>query len=144
MTSKMTIIIVTLFLSVCSLNAKAQTTPKGKAQLIEFTNTTSKYIVPAGKTWYINQIFSNYRIEDDETTERTAIFIKSLNGIELTNLSLGKYGPKVFGAFNEFVIQFPLIFPENTKFELVITNDKRTGLILSDKKAILNYLEIDN
>ena len=59
MKSKMTIFVVTLLLSTWSLTGNAQTTiPKGKAQIIEFNNSTAKFTVPAGKTWYIINLFS--------------------------------------------------------------------------------------
>jgi len=84
MKSKMTIFIVTLFLSVCSLSVNAQTTlPTGKAQLIEFTNATAKFIVPDGKTWVIYNVFSDYITNVTLSNERyegedIRIFLKVL------------------------------------------------------------------
>ncbi|MCX7728634.1 MAG: hypothetical protein N2203_04100 [Bacteroidia bacterium] len=58
---KLTIFIVTLFLSVWILSGNAQTTiSKGKAQSIEFTNASAKFTVPDGKSWVIINVFSDH------------------------------------------------------------------------------------
>ena len=141
MKSKMTIFIVTLFLSFCSLSVIAQSTiPKGKAQLIEFTNVTSNFTVPPGKTWYINNVFSNYNRELD-----IKLYIKSLNGTILTDLSKKEYGTLLYHSRDMgFVIQYPIIFPENSTFELIIVSGDWELQSLCDKKAYLNFIETEN
>ena len=67
MKSKLTNLFATLFLCLWAVCANAQiTTPNGKAQLIEFTNATAKFTVPAGKTWVVNNVFSSSEIEKYE------------------------------------------------------------------------------
>ncbi len=138
MKSKLTIFIAGLFLSFSLFSVKAQTTvSKGKAQLIEFTNANAKFTVPAGKTWYINQVFSFYYGGID-------VFIKGINGTELTNLELRKYGTNVYNDVNKS-IQFPIIFPENTIFELIITRSQPgEPPTISDQIAYINFIETDN
>ncbi len=125
-------LIVTLFLSAITSISIAQTNiPKGKAQLIEFTNAKAKFTVPDGKIWYIYDVFASSDIK---------VKIKSLNGIELTNLSSNIIGP-IFQSFN-----VPKIFPQNTNFELIILiwSQEQKKYILSENKAWINYIEIDN
>jgi hypothetical protein len=140
MKSKLTIFLATLFLSVFSLSGNAQTTiQKGKAQLIEFTNATAKFTVPSGKTWTIHSAFTSY--PDDDNTY--GISIKSINGIIQADISNEKMGKALFSS-NLLANILPLVLPENTSLELIIT--KRVGEIRSlyDKSAFLNYTETEN
>lgn len=135
-------IVLGLLLFVCFYTNAQISLSSGKAQLVEFTNKTAKFIVPAGKTWYVNQVLSYYKLKN---TDGIRVHIKSINGVELTNLALEKYGTKVYDAVNTYVIQFPLIFPENTTFELIILEKKETGPpYLSDNNAFINYVETNN
>ena len=130
MKSKMTIFIAALFISTWSLSGNAQTTvPKGKVQLIEFTNTTAKLKVPEGKTWYIYGVFGS----------GLDIYMKSLNGTELTDLPTQKLG-------SHLGTNILKIFPQNTNFELIILtlNEDTNKYILSENKAWINYVEVDN
>ncbi len=146
MKSKIVIFIVTLFLSVCSLSVNAQTTiPKGKAQLIEFTNATSKFTVPAGKTWYIINVFTDYKIDlkYDAAGNKTQglnldVFVKSLNRTILTDLANNKLGPII----NDKTI----ILPENSEIEFLITSGYWASEPLKqcNAKAYLNLIEVDN
>ena len=137
----MIIFFVTLVLSVCSLSGNAQTTtPKGKAQLIEFTNATAKFTVPVGKTWVVNNVFSYYDRNID-----LKVYIKSINGTILTDLTKKEYGTLLYHSRDMgFVIKFPIIFPENTSFELVIISGGWDTQTISDKKAFLNFTETEN
>lgn len=141
MKSKMTSYIVTLFLCIFSLISKAQTTiPKGKAQLIEFTNATAKFTVPSGKTWYLNSVFSNY-----DRNLNIKVYIKSINSNILTDLTKNEYGTLLYHSRDMgFVIKFPLIFPENTNFELIILSGDWDVQTICNKKSFLNYIETDN
>ncbi len=136
-----TILFVTLVLSVCSLSANAQTTIlEGKAQLIEFTNATAKFTVPAGKTWVVNNVFSNYDRNND-----IKVYIKSINGAIMTDLIKKEYGTLLYHSRDMgFVIQYPIILPENTSFELIVISGDWDAQTISSKKAFLNYMEVDN
>jgi hypothetical protein len=139
MKSKMTIFIVTLFLSVCYLSGNAQTSmPKGKAQLIEFTNATAKFTVTAGKTWHINNAFSFFG-----RNPIYWIFIKSINGTILTDYSKKVYGPILYHS-DVLYPNTSLVFPENTTFELIILVGERNEQVLCEKKAYINFIETDN
>ncbi len=139
MKSKMTSYIVTLFLCICYLSGNAQTTiPKGKAQLIEFTNATAKFTVPLGKTWFINSVFSNHDIDLG-----IKVYIKSINSTILTDLTKKEYGTLLY---NSRVMDNTrqLIFPENTNFELIILSGDWDVQTICNKKSFLNYVETDN
>jgi hypothetical protein len=142
MKSKLTIFIITLLLSVWSLSVNAQTTvPNGKAQLIEFTNATAKFTVPAGKTWTVIGAFTSYNSSDGYTY---SIRVKSINGTVLTDLSKNLVGLLVYSSNGLVNINLPLCLPENTSFEIIVVktiNETRTPY---DNKAYLNYIEIDN
>jgi hypothetical protein len=143
MKSKMTIFIVTLFLSVCTFSSNAQTTtPKGKAQLIEFTNETAKFIVPEGKTWAIYNAFTTV----PEGDNIYSIWVKSINGIIITDISKKIFGKILYSSYTLVDIILPLILPENTTIELVVLKkDDATGIrSLYDQIAFLNYIESEN
>lgn len=141
MKSKLTIFLATLFLSVCTLFGNAQTSmPKGKAQLIEFTNATAKFTVPAGKTWVVNNVFSNYDRNND-----IKVFVKSLNGAIMTDLYKQEFGTLLYHSRDPgYVIQYPILLPENTGFELIILSGDWDAQTICGKKAFLNYTEVDN
>jgi hypothetical protein len=141
MKSKFSIFVATLFISVYALSVNAQTTlPKGKAQLIEFTNATAKFTVPVGNTWVVNNVFSYYDRGID-----LKVYIKSINGTILTDLTKKEYGTLLYHSRDMgFVIQFPIIFPENTSFELVIISGEWDSQTISNKKAFLNFTETEN
>jgi len=149
MKAKFSITIFIFCFSIWSVSGNAQTTiPKGKAQLIEFTNANAKFTVPPGKAWYINQVFSYSVIKDEGAREYFSIYIKSINGKELTNFAVGKFGPIVDGG-QFFGIQFPIIFPEKTTFELLVAkyvnvSQTRKNFSLSNQIAYINYVEVDN
>lgn len=158
MKSKLTIFLATLFLSVLTLSGNAQTTmPKGKAQLIEFTNATAKFTVPEGKTWIIYSIFSEYVVDGvvkiDEYSKKNTysgsldirIFLKDLNGIEKTNYVKNIYGTQLYRSTNaSTVIPYPIIFPEKTTFNLIILKGDLGNLQLYGGAAYISLIEVDN
>ena len=158
MKSKLTIFVVTLFLSVCSLSGNAQATiPKGKAQLIEFTNETAKFTIPEGKTWYVYSIFSDYVVggtvkyneyakEDRlEESKDVRIFLKDLNGIEKTNYIKNIYATQLFRSSDaSTVIPYPIVFPEKTTFNLIILKGNLGSLQLYGGNAYISLVETDN
>ena len=147
MKSKLTIFITTLLLSVCSLSINAQTTMlQGKAQLIEFTNATAKFTVPAGKTWTVYGAFTSYIANDEDSY---SIFVKSINGSVLTDFSkrlvgLPVYISKSISFSFQGGVNLPLYLPENTSFELIVTKRTQGTFTPHDNKAYLNYIESDN
>jgi hypothetical protein len=148
MKSKLTILLFILFLTTWNLTINAQTSiPKGKAQLIEFTNATAKFTVPEGKTWYIQNTFSDWRIEctqPDGTTGRTIrVFLKSLNGLLKTDLSKNKFGPLLY--FSSETNSMSLIFPEKTTFELLLVSSEiNQDIKLFNGLGYINIIETDN
>ncbi len=155
---KLKLIIVTLFASVWTSSVNAQTTiPKGKAQLIEFTNTTANFTVPDGKTWIIYSIFSEYVVDGvvkfDEYSKMNIydksldirIFLKDLNGIEKTNYIKNIYGTQLYRSTNaSTVIPYPIIFPEKTIFSLSILKGDLGSLQLYGGAAYISLIEVDN
>jgi len=130
---KLKLFIVTLFLSILTSSVNAQSNvPKGKAQLIEFTNETAKFTVPEGKTWYIYNIFCEQYYTQGTEEKEAGILFKSINNIIFNK---GK-GPTVYYYNTGLVLNFPIVFTEKTQFELEIFN--------SGKKAIITYVEVDN
>ncbi|MEI6764442.1 MAG: hypothetical protein WCM76_02305 [Bacteroidota bacterium] len=141
------------------LNAQSNY-PKGKAKLIEFFNPAAKFTVPAGKTWYVVNIFSDCATDiivnkNDPGTynyNEVRIFIKSINGAVLTDIDKKKYGPVVFrGPNHERVQQMPIVLPENTIIEFIITSGDWSSTVEGSKlvrndnlKAYLNVIETDN
>jgi hypothetical protein len=118
-------------LCLTSLSISAQIVPKGKVNLIEFNSTTSIFKVPEGKTWYVYNIFCE-RKSVEGTEDEIGIVLKSVNDI------IFKRGPIVF--LSERAINFPMIFPEKTTFEL----DFKSNSDVSSTKAIMTYIETDN
>jgi len=141
MKSKLTTFIAGLFLTVCSFSVKAQTTaPKGKAQLIEFTNSTAKFTVPEGKTWTVHLAFMAYPSDDN----LYSIAIKSINGVILTDLSKNIIGKLIFHSNLLANLNLPLVLPEKTVFELIIYKKLGETRSLYDKNAFLNLTETEN
>jgi hypothetical protein len=149
---KLTTFVTVLFLSIWSLSINAQTImPKGKAQLIEFTNTTAKFTVPDGKAWYICNVFSDYRIDcklvDGRLTgSSTRVLLKSLNGVVKTDITKNQFGTQLFMSTDaSLAISMPLILPEKTTFELILmSGDAFSDIKLYSGKGYLNIIETDN
>jgi hypothetical protein len=158
MKSKISFFIAVLFLSAITTISSAQTTiPKGKAQLIEFKNSTANFTVPEGKTWVIYNLFSDYvidgtvkyneRSKKNEYTNSSAIriFIKDLNGVEKTNYQKNIYGTQLYRSTDaSMTIPFPIIFPEKTTFSLVIVKGDLGNLQLHNNSSYISFIEVDN
>jgi hypothetical protein len=146
---KKNIVLITCILVlsfICDLHSQT-VYPKGKAHIIEFNNTTAKFTVPAGKTWYIVNIFSDYFTDfiPNSTSSEINIFLKSLDGTVITDLSINKVGTKVYSGVQTYALRMPLIFPENTVFELIIISGELSKPNINNSiKAFLNYVECDN
>ena len=144
---------IILFLSIIifqfSVNKSIAQNFNGKANIVEFTNATAKFTVPSGKTWIIQNIFSdgytNFKIKnkyDGEESCRVLIFIKNINGNVKTDFITEKYS-KILSSNSDFN---PIYLPENTTIEFLIAYDDfvtRKPKIY-DGSATLNYIEITN
>jgi hypothetical protein len=158
MKSKFKNSIPALFLSVLSLYSYSQAAiPKGKTQLIEFTNATAKFTVPEGKTWIIYSIFSDFvvggAIKVNEYSKKNEliggadvrIFLKDLNGSEKTNYIKNIYGTQLYRSTNTSAgISYPVIFPEKTAFSLIVLKGDLGDLELQNGSAYISFIEIDN
>ena len=136
-------------------SANSQTfIPKGKTQLIEFSNTSTKFIVPEGKSWIIYNVFSDYGADPKTSkylpviaTDNIYIFLKNINGIEKNDLSKNQFGTLFFSSKNNNeAIRMPLVLPEKTSFELSLIrldiNDEKYKLF--DGVGYVSLIEIDN
>ena len=73
------------------------------------------------------------------------IFVKDLNGLEKTNYLNNTYGTQLYRSTNaSTVIPYPIVFPEKTKFSLVILKGDIGSLQLHNGKAYISFIEIDN
>ncbi len=146
---------IILFLSIIiiqlSANKSAAQNFNGKANIIEFTNTTAKFTVPSGKTWIIQNIFSDietkFKVKDNWNNGELNhcsiyVFIKSINGIIKTDLISKQYSKRINNT-SDF---HPIYLPENTIIEfLIVYSDSSTKTIKNfDGSATLNYIEITN
>jgi hypothetical protein len=131
------ITILLILINYLNFNSYSQTSvPKGEVKLIEFTNSTASFIVPKGKVWYIMNVITNYSFGKDD--DNPNIYIKSINGKELTNVSQKKYGPRIYCYNSSLSIEKPLILPENTQIEFLISLN---GVPLK-LSAYINYIEV--
>ena len=157
MKSKFLIYVLTIFLSTYSLTYAQTSIQKGNAQLIEFSNDNAKFKVPDGKTWIIYSVFSDYladgKLKLNEYTKKNEladaleirIFIKELNEIEKTNYLKNIYGTQLFRSTNTATaIQYPIILPEKTSFNLIILKGEIGNLIPHSGIAYISLLEVDN
>lgn len=122
---------LTLLLILClnSLSISAQIVPKGKVNLIEFNSNNSVFKVPEGKTWYIYNVYCERKSVQETEESANAIVLKRINDLVF------KKGPLVY--LSETAINFPIIFPEKTTFELEILSSSMT-------QATMTYIETDN
>lgn len=116
-------------------------------QLREFSNQTASFTVPAGETWEIVNIWADYiinvNLEKDET-DAVYIFIRSINGKILTDVSKNKFGGCVYrGPSNHLGMKMPLILPEKTEISFVITSkpyNSSVSELNNDLSAFINYV----
>ena len=128
MKSKITFLIATLFLIVCSLSVNGQTEiPKGKMNVKSFSNANAKFTVPDGKIWYVTNVFSSLKNSEGE---KNYIFLKSLDDVDYKN-----NGPCLSNYARNYVV-YPIILPSNTTFEILISDNSA--------KAFILYTEVDN
>lgn len=144
---------IILFLSIIilqfSVNKSAAQNFNGKVNIVEFTNATAKFTVPIGKTWIIQNIFSDesttFKIKNDNNGLehcRISVFIKTINGIIKTDFNTEK-NSKRLNNNSDF---HPICLPENTSIEFIIAYEDfiANKIKIYDGIATLNYIEITN
>jgi hypothetical protein len=131
-------LIVTSYLNVTGSVTNAQTTlPEGNVQLVEFSNSTARFQVPEGKSWYIVNSFSV------EGITPVYICLKSINGKDLKN-KLNNYSLKLFDSEKQRSNMLPLVLPPNTEFELIILKDGFMSFDLANSTGYLNFIEVES
>jgi hypothetical protein len=139
-----------IFCLAVNVNAQASF-PKGKAQLIEFSNDSADFKVPEGKTWVIYSMFSEHTVISPSKSYLLIdirIFLKNINGDEKTNHTKNIYGPLLYWSSATRAgltsVPYPIIFPEKTSFSLIIL--KGSGPLdrmeLHNGKAYISLIEI--
>ena len=131
--------------------------PKGKVQLIEFTNLNSSFTVPEGKYWMIYSVFSDLSTEGNikyneyskvnelENQKTIRVFLKEMNGVEKTNYSKNIYGPQLFRSTdNSKIIIYPILLPEKTSFKLSVLKGDPGNLSEYNGTAYISFIEVDN
>lgn len=146
---------IILFLSIIifqfSVNKSVAQNFNGKANIIEFTNTTAKFTVPSGKTWIIQNIFSDiqtkFKVKDSWNEGKlnrcyVNVYIKSINNVIKTDLTSELHGKRI----NNNSDFHPIYLPENTTIEFLIVYEDSSDKTEKnyDGNAILNYIEITN
>jgi hypothetical protein len=101
----------------------------GIQNITEFSNSNAKFTVPAGKTWYIHNIFSSVKFNNGDD-EFNYVRFKSVN-----NMSYGTNGPILANA-SRIYITYPIVFKENTSFEINMDDASAKGMI--------TYTEVTN
>jgi len=139
---------LSLILTLISFSASCQ---EKVAKLVQFNNFTANFEVPAGKTWVIQDIFSNFTpsvetgIDGNAKIKPVRIYIKTLNGDIKTDWQGNRFGPQVFQSTNtSATISFPLVFPEGTKFSLVIIQGDPGSCEAYNGSGYLSFFEIKN
>ena len=124
-------------------------------KLIQFNNSAAKFSVPKGKTWEIANVFSaaigpeGFGYDDDGYSDfdEVRVFIKSINGDVLTDLSSRQLGPVIYrGPNHERTHALPIILPGGTEFELLICtgswgDPNDTMQVHQTLEAYLNVIE---
>jgi hypothetical protein len=94
----------------------------GIQETVKFSNANKTFTVPAGKTWYIHNVFSSVKFNNGDD-EYNYVRFKSVDDI-----SFGENGPILTNASRNY-IQYPIVFKENTTFELYLNDSSAKGII---------------
>lgn len=140
-----------LFLILLIFTANLSIGQNKSVKLQQFNNFTAQFEVPAGKTWVIEKIFSNFTSEvsvnadGSISTGAIRIFIKTLNGDIKTDWQGNRFGPQVFQSNNtSATISYPITLPELTKFSLVIVEGNPGSCKAFSGSGYMSYTEISN
>ncbi len=121
------------------------------AKFQQFNNFSATFEVPAGKTWIIHQIFSGFAAKTVSNADGTQeglpvrIFIKTLNGDIKTDYAGNRFGPQVYQSNNTAAtISYPIVFPENTKFSLVILQGDFGAFEAFNGTGYISFYEVTN
>lgn len=136
-----------LFLSFLALTIPGWSQEK-IAKLMQFNNFTANFEVPAGKTWIIHQIFTSFTTDVEPGTTQPKpirIYIKTLNGDIKTDWAGNRFGPQVFQSNNTAAtISYPIVFPESTKFSLVMIKGDPGSCAAFDGSGYISFDEVTN
>ncbi|MEX1002500.1 MAG: hypothetical protein WDZ35_10340 [Crocinitomicaceae bacterium] len=120
----------------------------GSAKILALSNSRSKLKVSPGMVWTINQFITDYTSEfttdslGNKHPEEIHVFLKSINGEQLTDITNNQFGPKVFSSLHpEQVIPFPIILTENTSFSIAVYSGTIDALIPYDGNVFFSYTE---
>ena len=124
----------------------------GVAKKVTMSNARASWTVPAGKHWLVNQFIGDYMVDlaKDSLTgnlvgKEVHVFLKSINGTVLTDISKNMYGPQVYSSIaSNHSIQFPLVLTQNTIFAIEVYKGKLGALELCDAAIVCTYFEKDN
>jgi len=141
----------TIALSLCLILGISASAQKKTSKLQQFNNFTAQFEVPAGTTWMIQSIYSDFAAKVSENSDGTTsiepvrIFIKTLNGDIKTDWEGNRFGPQVYQSDNtSATIQYPIMLPEGTKFSLVIISGKPGAFKRHDGTGYISITEIKN
>ena len=102
-------------------------TQVGQAKLMTLSNKRAIIKAEEGKTLTINQIICDYSagVTTDSlgntVTEEIHIFIKSINGEQLTDIAAKKYGPQLYSSLHpEHSIGFPLLIEGGNSVAIIL------------------------
>ncbi|MCB9223757.1 MAG: hypothetical protein R2780_03710 [Crocinitomicaceae bacterium] len=120
----------------------------GTAKLMAMTNDRAMLKAPEGKMLIINQMIGDYTssISTDSlgnvVTEEIHVFMKTLNGKTLTDISNKQFGPKLYSSIHpEQTIQFPIILPAGTSLSIVVLKGEIGNLQIYDGMVTCSYTE---
>lgn len=144
MIRKNLLLIMLLFLSASAMSQRLK-----MAKFQSFNNFTADFVVPEGKTWIIESIFTSSVGELIENTDGTTsalpvrIFIKTLNGDIKTDWQGNRFGPQVFQSDNTAAtVSYPLTLPEGTKFSLVMVVGNPGNCKAFNGTGYMSYYEL--
>ncbi len=141
-----TFLFVAVLLTIGRVSAQSQS-PK----FIQFNNFSATFEIPAGKSWVIHQIFSNFsagtltNADGSKSAIPVRIFIKTLNGDIKTDYAGNRYGPQVYQSnSSSATVAYPIVLPEKTTFSLVIVKGDPGNCSAYDGSGYISFYEVTN
>lgn len=110
-------------------------TKVGEAKLMTLSNKRAIIKAEVGKSITINQIICDYSagISTDSLgniiTEEIHIFIKSINGEQLTDVAAKQYGPQVYSSLHpEHSLGFPILLGSGNSIAIILMKGPMNNL----------------